>query len=319
MYFFTPHSLDELVEDCCAPMNASASVISQKIRGLEFPIVGVMARRNAKLDRRQSSLFLDAAQGKIAISSLSDVLALASRIGPGSGEVRAEMAYAGAPIASLAKQVYAHHDSLPELLDSLVRVLGSGSRGDPCVFSALVGFYCLQLHPFLDGNGRWSRVLAAACGHEESVTDAFVGALFLSACKDDLVRDIWPHSRSYGLRKYVENVLEFRNSFVELIPSRVTLETRALLAAIDSIAKAPRAKMQLRRAIFALGQIDESETRSLLNISSKVARGFLEKAKREFPIYVDENESISIRSVCGMIEHASTEAGKSILNKEVAK
>jgi hypothetical protein len=58
-----------------------------------------------------------------------------------------------------------HPDDLPRLIDGFMRMANAQDDVPPLIKAALLSFGFVFLHPFMDGNGRVSRLLAHYCLH----------------------------------------------------------------------------------------------------------------------------------------------------------
>lgn len=293
--YFTPEPLSELLERCKAFAAEIAPVEVVSADGLPFLISGALSLRGGQLDQRQSALLVDVALGNTQLESVPDLLAVGRRLGV-RPEMRREMVYADAPIPSLASVIFAHHEAIPSLMDSLVDAT-SRARGEfhPYLVAVVTGFFCVHVHPFLDGNGRWSRVVAAATGvSSQALWESYIGALYMSACKEDLARTAWAGARNSGLREYVERALCFRKAFLENAEALIG-DTERIFFMVSCFSKTRSCRRELLTAIYSKGMVNAESIRIFCNVSRKVADGRISELQKHAESYSAEDSGAFIR------------------------
>ncbi len=295
--YFTPYPLTELLDRAKAFEPGIASIETASSSSLPILISSAMSLRGGQLDQRQLAVFLDMALGNTQVQSLRDLLALGGRLGVRVPEIRREIVYADAPIPSKASIIFAHYEAVPALMDSVVSEINrSAYKIDPYTKAVVTGFFCAQMHPFLDGNGRWSRAVAAATGIASgAMADSYLAALFLSTCKDDLAQVVWAKTRMYGLRDYLERAFLFREAFLQEMPEAVIADTEKVLSAVSVFSKTKRSRHDLLAAIFSNRGIDAESVRKFCNVSSRVADGRIQELLWIATTYSNDDPRTSIR------------------------
>ncbi|MEZ0470476.1 Fic family protein [Luteimonas salinilitoris] len=213
---------------------------------------------------------------------LARFLELAKEITPKAMELRNEIVFSGSVVPSSAEIIYPPDDVLPELLRSLEAGFASEDiiNLDPLLRSVIVGLYCVHIHPFLDGNGRWSRLMASYSAHQASdIWPAMAGVAFMNSCKEMLAKKIWPEARIQGLRKYLELAVEFERALEN------ELSTTGLIDLFDTFSRAlvggsveKRKRIHLLGGMLISGVLPMAALRSTLNLSSRAAEGRMRSA-----------------------------------------
>lgn len=315
--YFTPDPLPTLLKSCRRGAKTS-TVAAQVVPDIALALAGPASKRRGRIDGNLAGLHIDVALGRLQLDSAERMIALGQRIGPRSKALRCEMVYADAPIPSLARQIYAHHERLPELMASLYDAFDSPEMAeslDAVTLTAVTGFFCVQAHPFVDGNGRWSRLIAAAFGAKAGYpTEAMLCALFLNSCEDVLSEHIWPSSRSYGLRDYLYRVNAFTHAFWDVLDRRVVADIEWLNASVLQLAKSPRLGESLLRTLYRNGSMSLVALRKDLNLSAKVANSYCSHVLTECACATVDAESIGITPVWELISEAAGSARKSVFS-----
>lgn len=321
--YFTPYPLKDLLESSQAFAVHIDPMEDAHVESLPLLISGALSFRGGQFDQRQSSLLVDINLGKMSVQSVSDLLAFASRLGIRMPIVRREMVYADAPIPSMASIIFAHHESVPALVESLVAGMNrEGEEIHPYLAAIITGFFCAHVHPFLDGNGRWSRMVAAATGARlQAFAESYLGALYISACKNELIRDVWSRTRIYGIREYVERALLFRKKFLGEIKGFVIEDTNNLLSEISSITKTRSSRRELLMAIYSNGGFGPESMRAACNVSRKVADGRVAELRRIARSYCDDDRAHSFtppwQAILDACSQARRDAMKELANQSI--
>ncbi len=216
--YFTPDLLPDLIERCSSFV--SVPEVGAKDPALMLMFLGHLSRvRGDTTDPAYSKLLGQAFFGRLDCTDTNAMVRLGASISPRASGLRQEIAFVGAPTASQAKLVFPSHECLPELLASLAGSFAKPPKGmDAAVFAALVAFFAVHAHPFKDGNGRWSRLLAVQAGAALGAGDSgLVAALFQSTFKYELAFSIWPKAYLSGLGEYLDASRSFEESLREAI------------------------------------------------------------------------------------------------------
>lgn len=308
--YFTPEPLSELLERCKVFAAEIAPVEVVSADGLPLLISGALSLRGRRLDQRQSALLVEIALGNTPVKSLPDLLSLGRRLGVLVPEIRQEMVFADAPIPSLASIIFAHHEAVPSLMESLVAGMSRAEEEiHPYLVAIVAGFFGVHLHPFLDGNGRWSRVVAAATGiNSHAFRESYVGALYMSACKDELVRKVWVRARTSGIREYVERGLCFRKFFLEEVAECLVGDTERVFSTVSKFSKTRSCRHELLTALYSKGGMNADSIRMACNVSRKVADGRILELQGLAESYRSESSGAFIRPPWQALLRASDRA-----------
>jgi hypothetical protein len=309
--YFTPYPLELLLERC---------------RGLEtrwqdeddFFLPLALARAasghgtSRKVDEQQVRR-LGATLLSRAVPRTSEALfELVPSIAPKAGKLREQIVFSGGPSASHANHIYAPHGALPELLESLLAALGSDLKEiSPTAVSALVGFFCVHMHPFVDGNGRWSRVVAVSAGAQAgSATSAIIGAIVQCHGSVKLADDIWPVTRSYGLRGYLQFVHAFETEFrSSLVRSAIPEEARHLSQEIMGACKDRRRAARILIELYASTQIPLANLRTALGLSQRSFEGLTERLRaRRSEFITVSDQTLGTNTLLNEIQTIATDS-----------
>lgn len=277
--YFTPDPLSLLLARCVGECSDEAP------RPMDQAFVLLLARSAAtdhsgSVNASYAKLVAQTALGHVRYIDSESILKLGSCISPRAREARQEIVFSGAVSASASKHVYPPYEALPTLLTSLADGLNCPPEGmDASVFAAVVGFFCVHVHPFLDGNGRWSRVLSTQAGALLKGSDSgVISAIFQSRFKHALAHSIWPSARLTGLKEY----LQMAKSFEAALRSGVEPEVVELSGlALSALKRHFISRRDYEEAAIAIFTDREVDIRSLLkdqfNLSDKRQRWLTEE------------------------------------------
>lgn len=223
LHYFTPEPLPILLE-------RSLAECSGEMQERNNPALTLLLARSAATDHAgnvdvvQAKRIAQVAFGHVLWTDLESILKLGSDISPAAKKLRQEIVFSGAASASASGHVYPPHEAVPALLESLADGLKFPPIGmDATVFSAVVGFFCVHVHPFIDGNGRWARALSVQAGTLMKGSDSgTISAIFQNKFKHLLANSIWPTARRTGLKEYLQTAKSFEAVL------RNGIDTRAL-------------------------------------------------------------------------------------------
>ena len=241
--------------------------------------------------------------------SVEALIQLGSSISPKASQIREEIIFVGGPSSSAARHIYAPHGALPELMQSLVEGLTSEeiSKCDPLINTSVVAAFCNFMHPFKDGNGRWSRVVAfSAQADPTSRWPAMTVLAFLNACRAELTNEIFPRVAVCGFRSYLERISCFEDALTSELERVGAFEAvTAICKMLHRVAKQPGQWRALATELFVSGQIGTEEIRRNCNVSQRVATGFSDRISKEFPRFAIETKgSLSIAALMQKIDAA---------------
>lgn len=246
------------------------------------------------------------------------LLALGKEISRKSHQYREEIIYAGAAVASAAKVVFAPYPLIPNLMEGL---FDAASRDwpevDPTVLTAVAGFYGVSVHPFIDGNGRWSRLVAASIGLTSGqVLPAMVNVTFQNACKAELADLVWPQARSYGLRRYIEVSWRFEEVFMEKLQSSGAVESAINLG--DTLKRSATHLRNHQEAVIELhgrGEIPLQRLRALYGMSARAFDGLIERLRNSAPHVEISSDALSVRSLHALFDESIQYAKASVFEE----
>ncbi|WP_408951859.1 Fic family protein [Lysobacter sp. Hz 25] len=229
--------------------------------------------------RRLAGLWLQPA----AWTSVEQLIEFARSISPGIKGLREEISFVGGPTASRAKHIFAPASELPNLVEEIAGSLGSENISvDAAAIAALVGFCAVHAHPFVDGNGRWSRALAMYAGMRKEGRAAMSATVFLSAENQLLCERIWPDARRAGADTYMAALYAFeRTLFVHL---DATPKLVGLLDEVNDVVRAAargsrRLSERLMVQLYAEGGLALAELRARCGLSTRAATGCAERLR----------------------------------------
>lgn len=230
---------------------------------------------------------------------MDELLELGRSISSRASAPRAEIVFTGAKTAALAEHVYAPHDTVPMLLETLVEDLKTIPDGiDSAVLTAVIGFYCARTHPFLDGNGRWSRTVAASNAHsEEDSLPSIINIAFQRVCEREISTRIWPRSQRSGLRSYIEAAIEFEGLVVDEMDKAGFCE----LFQEFCIEIYGRGSFKSSRKVIAelvcSGSIEIERMRDACGISNRIVKGLRDRFENASGFIRFEGGKISIEAM----------------------
>lgn len=250
--------------------------------------------------------------------SYSSLLKLGTSISKRNRGLREEISFAGAPVASSASIVFAPHTRLPALMKNVEQEFVTGNRSiDPAAATAITGFYCVSMHPFLDGNGRWSRVVAA--GYGMSVGDSLpvmINAMFQNVAKLELATVIWPHTRTNGLRDYVDASWHFEDVLMRQLHGEAVFDGVARLSTeLRGAATGKRQHQNAMATLFSDGVISLTRLRTILGQSQHVHQSVVKRLRDlETSLFAVSGTHLSIEPLQVGIERMAMNAVKTVFN-----
>lgn len=279
--YFVPRRLTVLAKQYSVCPRSSISFINEDALAL-FIARECSTRAGDLLDVEQMGRYSAVISGGWSYTSTDDVISLAHQISKKNQSFRGEISFAGAFAASDAKILYAPHNLVKSLMDDLgVFLLEDNSGNDCVVVSALTGYYAVHVHPFTDGNGRLSRLLAAyAGGCSGSIMRAVINVAFQERCKHYIADKLWVNLTSDGLERYLDACFEFEQILLndKLFCARI----KSLDSAITEIRRCVGSRSAAWTVLkhLAVGnRIGCDELRHIVGTSKKAAAGCVARAK----------------------------------------
>lgn len=312
--YFTPDPLPDLLARCVRANDAMPTE-SQSAYGLALALAGPASLRHGKIEHRLAALYCDVVTNNIRFPDKQSLILLGQQGNSRGNRLRREMVYADALIPTMARQIYAHHDQLPELLDSLWVGFRQPNSVDGVAHAAVTGFFCAQVHPFLDGNGRWSRLVAAAAAARVGrPVDAMLCALYLNLCKDVLTKQVWPATRAYGLRAYIDSAHKFTEAFSAVADPRSIAVIESLNEALMRLAPNARLGSRMMCRLYSHGELPMDVVKHELNLSSKVVASCLDRIGESCGDQVLDGSSIKIQKIWEILLESAKQAKRSTFN-----
>lgn len=319
--YFIPDSLPELLTRYGVP---DRSRYINHDPYVAFVLARSASRRGigGKVDIAQALRFCDIVAGRKTYETLPQLMELGRQISPGNTGLRQEIIFAGATVASEAEHIFAPYPMLPQLMDSLVQENERKWEIDAAALMALVGFYCVHMHPFLDGNGRWSRMVASSIATSvgQPITAMF-GAVFLNACKAELAYQIWPSVRAYGARRYLLLALSFDEEIELVLHKQGVFDTAAALnAELRKASNNLRDFQTSAASIYTSGSLPLERLKAMLGMSNRTFTGMLEKISFIGGGSIDLSRGcMDVTGLLAQVDCAVAIVKESSLSKEIDK
>jgi hypothetical protein len=278
--YFVPRRLTGLAKQYAVCPRSSTSFLNEDALAL-FIARECSTRVGDLLDVEQMGRYSAVISGEWSYTSTDDVIALAHHISKKNQSFRDEISFAGSFAASDAKILYAPHNLVKPLMDDLgVFLLEDNSGIDCVVISALTGYYAVHVHPFTDGNGRLSRLLAAyAGGRSGSIMRAVINVAFQERCKHYIADKLWVNLTSNGLERYLDACFEFEQILLsdEIFRARITSLDSAVTEIRRCVGRG--AAWAVLKRLAAGSRIGCDELRHVVGASKKAAAGYVARAK----------------------------------------
>ena len=277
--YFTPDPLPDLLE-----RTRTEPATRPRLDPLLALILIRAAARNTTtgdVDLPQARRFLELLRKAAARPTVDDLIELARSIHPRIDGIRQEIIFVGGMVPSSARHIYAPYAAIRDLMEALAEGLNSDEsrRGDPLIVSATVGAFCVYLHPFVDGNGRWSRLVSAStAATRDAQWPAMVGVAFQNACKSPLSKRVLPDATTGGLREYLQSALRFETLLMRELSDSGALSRAAQLTEVFAAATpSQRAQYEVLGRLFATGRLPLAEARASLGLSQRAVDGLMQK------------------------------------------
>ncbi|WP_082607113.1 Fic family protein [Lysobacter sp. Root983] len=274
--YFTPDPITEIVARC------SVAPFQRQHQGNDPAIALLFCRaasRNAagEVDLLQSNRLcrevLATSQLPMDVPAL---ISLAREIWPATTGLRREISFAGGSTASTATKIYAPHPELPQLMASLAELSHELPAIDPLVLSSLIGYFCANAHPFSDGNGRWSRLVALRISKSKGLVATSINITFQNLLKLGLATKVWPMTHHEGPEKYLRHAVTFEQLISkELSASGLSTISKSITKVISERCNNGKARRDVLLDIYGTGRLSKDRLRSLMPLSERSAANLL--------------------------------------------
>lgn len=220
---------------------------------------------------------IEAMTGRLVLKDVTDLVAYGPKLSEKNKGIRRELSFGGGPTASTSQMLYPPANLLPDLLADLSNFLSSDlSTLDPLEVSVLTGDYAVAMHPFTDGNGRWSRLLSIASGHLSGGTWESMVAAALRKRGWGSVKHLLLSARHQGLDKYLSLAHSFENSlYSQFNEKRLFAISKDIVSLLAPNGSPEGWALYLLERLLWFGSLDASWIRQKLNCSSRKAEGLI--------------------------------------------
>lgn len=309
--YFTPDSLTDLIARCQIKRELKPETQAERLLGLSLARAA-SKRGSGEEDEKQAFRLCGLITEQNTCINRDQLMALAARISPKAKEVREEIVFAQGPTAADATHIYAPHSVLPELMESIFDFVENDCEPiDPAVAVAVVEFFCIHAHPFLDGNGRWSRIVAGSIGMSHGpILLAMTSLVFQAICAKEIATEIWPESRSFGLRTYLESALKFEELFLARLDNdRFRLSVTAINSEIYRVCRGRRDCLSILASLYAQQEVDVKSIRNKVGLSARAFNGVLDNlTERGGDMISVRGDYISLERLFRLVDQAAVES-----------
>lgn len=280
--YFTPDPLPELLSRCAENKLKKNKNYSTPFSELLL-LRSVAKSTNNVVDLKQAMHFLSI-MTEPPKHRIEDLMSLGRSLSKKITGLRDEIIFAGAKVPSSARHVYAPHAALPGLFNSLEDGLTKFPLKtiDPLHVAAITGMFCACMHPFIDANGRWSRLIAFSagkCAEDNNMWRSLAAVTFMNSCKSLLCNKIWQDARTEGMREYLELTNKFESRLLKSLHEIDAFQVVTQFAdAILPRQVGPKRGLHLLSGAIATGALPLSALRSWFGLSQRSAEGRLRKA-----------------------------------------
>ncbi|WP_189644663.1 Fic family protein [Luteimonas gilva] len=310
--YFTPDPLTVLLDRCRPTAGAVPVVQDPRLEDAGLLLIASSSRRGPSggVDFAQAMRFAEILTGLKQLDTLDEIVNAGRTLSTRVTGLRDEIVFSGGPTASDAHLVYALPASLRQLLVSLEAGLAGLNESplDPAIVVGVTGFFCIHLHPFVDANGRWSRLVMASVGaRRKAGWPAMVQTSLQNACKREFGERIWPEARANGLKNYLLLVHRFEQELTgRLHGSEILHALSTITGEINRQARTRSARQTTIAELFSKNSVSVHKLREKFGSSAKSMAGFLDRVTSYSTIVRVEKDMLSIQ---GLIDASEAEFG----------
>lgn len=281
--YFTPYPLQDLLQWARErPVKPSCGEDDLALVMLLIRPAAIHAPTNS-FDDRQAARLGRISLGHVEYKTPSALIELGAAISPRLPGLREEIVFAGGVNASNASHVFAPHEVLQSHIQRLAETLTELPSGiDSTAAASVAGFYGAHLHPYIDGNGRWARLLATYVGARSgSASSGLISAVYQAYCKVELTRVFWPRARSSGLDCYLDAGAAFEDTLrARLADSDALLAVREIVCVLRRYAPSRRIHEQFLIQFFAGDGSAIMTAKEELGLSSRRLEGLTREMQK---------------------------------------
>lgn len=276
LVYFTPDPLPELLGRFLS--SSTAPLPTPEGTDAAFLLARSAAQRNiGGIDINLATCFCEILSDTRQLATTADIFRTGATLSPRSASLRQEIVFSGGPIASFSDQIFAPPSELPRLMQALADTMEGLTNGDghvnPILLAAIVGFYSVHTHPFLDANGRWSRLQSAyAAKTVGSPLTALISATMQSSARNRLAKEIWPATRRLGFRDYFVFAVRYHEAFLQKMRPTLLIASQVHKELKKSISN-KRAMTATMIELHTTGRLALSDLRTRASLSMKAASG----------------------------------------------
>ncbi len=215
--------------------------------------------------------------GKLKIASVCDLIEIGKRLDPRNLGIRKQISFGGGKSASVARFIYPPANVLPGLMSQLSEFLNTNLDDYVATeIAALVGNFAVDMHPFVDGNGRWSRLLTLAVGQRVSAAWEGIAVAALRKRGWSGVKGILRESSYKGFARYSELASQFESElYAKFDECGLIREMESIAEIISTGVRSQLVGAALLGELMWSGQLSGVRLRRVLNCSERKADGLL--------------------------------------------
>lgn len=321
--FYTPEPFDVLLKQCSLlPPRDRQDGASEDRPITPLLLRAIAQKRDGTVDVAQARRLFDAAMRKRSFEQIDEFAAIGKSISSRVTGFRSEIGFAGGKTSSQANQIFSPPAAIPALMESLrAEIAQTHFVIDATSFAAIVGFYCIHVHPFVDGNGRWTRIIAITAGAiQGDPVSAALNAAFLTSCSAELIHGVWPSSKVTDLGRYLELSHDFDHNvrsspdWLELVDSFASFDQK-----LRRLLRNRSQYSSVARELYTASVVPLEKVRQQAGVSRRVIDGLLEADATGRNAACLESGAVSLRATFDRVTKVIDCAKHRIFNGDAAK